>query len=167
MLTLKPNELRPASKNQVNFDHLHKTKSIDHHTKTSQFRPAQSQLDPPHQNKSISIPALNPSQVRSLTQKSSKVRPHHCNQVNFDPHCKFKLISMPRHKNQVGFNTDTKTKSFSTPTKKKVNLIQTLKRRVFRPSHKIQANSDPETQIKSWSIAHTEMKSTSTTHTKT
>ena len=33
MLTLQPSELRPAYKNQVNFDHPKKTKSIDPYTK--------------------------------------------------------------------------------------------------------------------------------------
>ena len=43
MLTLKPSDLRPAYKNQVNFHHLRKNQ-VNRSTalKTSQFRPAQS-----------------------------------------------------------------------------------------------------------------------------
>ena len=82
--TQKPSKFRCShynqapSKNQLNFDHPHKTKSIDHHNKTSQFRPAQSISTPRAKNKSISTRTLKSSQ--------------------FDPHSKIMLIAKPRQK---------------------------------------------------------------------
>ena len=52
--------------------------------------PAESQRRsrPPHQKKSSSIPTL----------KRSLFRPYNWNQVNYNPPCIFKSISMPRQK---------------------------------------------------------------------
>ena len=176
MLTLKPSDLWPASKNQINFDHPHKNQvNFDAHTKTkrfaariqksnqfrpppqkrsitalktSRFRPAHSQFRPPAQkqvnfdpitkNKSNSIPHTKIKAIATSPLKSSP----------FDRHSKIKFIPMPRHNNQVIFDPATKTKHFS-------NLIQ-------KPSH-----SDPDTETKSSLIPHTEIKSISTTRTKT
>ena len=89
-LTLKSSQSRPPRPKQVNFDAQTNTKRFAAGIqKTSQFRPppptkkpsrsSQSKqvhfgpytvnFDPLHKNKSLSIPTLKPSQIRSRTRK--------------------------------------------------------------------------------------------------
>ena len=88
MITLKPRDLRPASENRVHLDHHHltKSKSFDHNTQNMlKLARTRSNSIPRPKNKSILIPTLKPSQIRSLTKirvlstsllKSSRFDPH-------------------------------------------------------------------------------------------
>ena len=74
MLTQKPSDLWPASKNQDNFGLHTKTKSISLNTfQPYSFGPhTKTQWNlTPAQKKYISIPTLKPSQLRSRKQKPS------------------------------------------------------------------------------------------------
>ena len=172
MLTLKPSDLRPASKNQVNFD-------------------------PAHKNKSFPIPTLKRSQIGPPTQKSSWFRRRHWNQVNSIltlkpsqfrcPDTKTKLISIhalnpcfatptqktsrSRHWNQVKFNTPyqnqvifhhlhkpgeirshTRNLIYFPPTSEITSIsISTLNYVNFGASTMYQVNFDINTKIKSFS----------------
>ena len=121
MQTHKPNDLRPASKNRVNFDHhhKHKTKSVDN-TTYNKCNSTRTQLisiprtkqqvtfDPNTKNKSNSTPHRKNKLISTQLLKSSQ----------FDPRSKIKLIVMPPNKNQINFDPHTKPKCFSTRTKK-------------------------------------------------
>ena len=140
MLSKKPSDLRPASKNQVDSDYPHKNQVIDHHTEQvnfgphSQFRPPlkkQACLDPntkaksnsiPHKNKLISTPPLESRQL--------------------DTHSQMKSISMPRHENLIYFDPTTTTKYFSIPTQKPSQFRSRNWYQVkFNPPHWNQVNS--------------------------
>ena len=75
-------------KNQVNFDHPHKTKSIDTHTKNKSFSARK-------QNQVILDPYKKSQVISARTQKRSQFWPPH-HKVDFDPHTKTKSISIPR-----------------------------------------------------------------------
>ena len=112
MLTLKPSYeyLRPAFKNQVNFDHPHKNQVYRLHKKQVNFGPHTVNFDPPHKKqvnfdsntktKSNSIPHTKNRLISTPELKSSQ----------FDPHSISKSFPMPRHKNQVNFDPNTNTK---------------------------------------------------------
>ena len=75
--------------NQINFDPYSKHKSISHafwHENQGSFDPDSepSHFRPPHKTKSILIPTLESSQLRSSTLKSLLSRQPHNNQVTFD-----------------------------------------------------------------------------------
>ena len=116
MLTPKPSDLRPAFKNQVNFDHPHKNQVYRLHKKQVNFGPHTVNFDPPHKKqvnfdsntktKSNSIPHTKNRLISTPELKSSQ----------FDPHSISKSFPMPRHKNQVNFDPHAKAKYFSTPT---------------------------------------------------
>ena len=151
MLILKPSNLRPASKNRVNFDHHypHKNQAINHHTWNNLNSARTRSIPIPHtKKKSRSIPTLKPSQIQSLTQNSNKFRRHHWDRVSSIPTPKLSKFRCP----------DPKTKCFS---------IQTLKPSIVGPPQKHQINSDTDTEIKSSSMAYTETTSFSTINIKT
>ena len=101
MLTLKPSDLRPASKNEsISTTTTHtKTKSINHTQNKLISAGTRSISIPRTKNKSRSIPRLDPAH-----KKSSYFRRHQWNQVNSIPtlkssqfrclHTKTKLISI-------------------------------------------------------------------------
>ena len=97
--------------------------------------------------KSLSIPILKPSQIRSLTQ----------NQANSDATSEtksirspllIKSISMPPHKNQFMFDPHTKTKHFSTPTQKSCQFrsLRSSQVNFSPPHHKIKSILMPQHQ---------------------
>ena len=84
MLPPKPNDCRPAYKNQANFDHDHKNKSFDLHTKNKSFSararkprqfwpPLKKQgiFDPQTKTKSTRIPHTKENIFSALTLMSS------------------------------------------------------------------------------------------------
>ena len=88
MLTLKPSDLRPVSKILVIFDHHHphKNQINQPYTKNKLISAGTRSISIPRtKTPSLSIPTLKPSQIRSLTQKSSWFRHHYWNQVNSIP----------------------------------------------------------------------------------
>ena len=101
MLTQKPSDLRPASKNQVSFDYPPKNQVIDH-TGQVNFGPhtvnfdhkKQANFDPNTKTKSNSTPHKKTKLTSTPPLESSQL----------DPHSQIKLISMPRHKNQAIFD---------------------------------------------------------------
>ena len=121
MLTLKPSVSRPASKTEsISTITAHtKTKPIDHHNiKQINFGSHTVNCDPPHKKKSPSTPTLNPSKVRSLTQKIKLISTALPKLSAIDPHPKIKSFSMPPYKtklisihilNEVFFNPHAKT----------------------------------------------------------
>ena len=141
MLTLKPSDSRPASKNEsISTTTTHpKNKSIDHHTWNKLVLARTRSISTPRtKNKSFSILSLKPSHFRSLTRKSSQLGRHNWIRVEMrspliDPHSKIKSFSMSLHKN-------------------KLILIHTLAIIFFRPPRKNQVNFDPYTKFKSISI---------------
>ena len=143
MLPLKSTELRPPSKNRVHFDHHHQHKNQINraaHLKQVNFGLHTVNCDSLHKNKSLSIPALKPNQIRSLTQKSSKFRRHYRNQV----------ISIPALKASQFRCLHTKTKLIS---------IHTLETKYFfQPPPKKQVNCDPYTEVMLTSILTTKSR---------
>ena len=95
MLELKQSDFRPAYKNQVNFDHQHKTESIDPHKKSKSFS--------------------------ARTQKPTPFWPPHKKQVNFDQNKNEVSSDAPRHKSQVNFDPDCKPYHFQPPHRNQVN----------------------------------------------
>ena len=167
MLTLNHEICRPHPKNESVSTTTHaKTKSIDHQTPKKLISArTRSILIPRTKNRSLSVPTLKPSQIRSLAQKSSWFRRHYWNHVNSIStlkssqfrclHTKTKLISIhtlklsvfsiptqkPSHFrslywSQVNFDPHYKIKSFlCRDTKTKLISIPTRKPSLFRPPH--------------------------------
>ena len=143
MLILIPSDLRPASEELVNFDHLQENQVNRYHTKNKSISARtqsistprtkkQVNFDPNTKTKSISIPQTNVKLFSTLPQKSSQ----------FDPNSFIKSISMPRHKKQVNFDAKNKSKYFPTLTQKTVNSDPSSqlrpseqKTRQVRPQH--------------------------------
>ena len=143
MLTLKPSDFRPANKNQVNFDHPHKTTSTDPHTKkqvmfgphtknklTSIHKLAPSNFRPAHNTEVDFDPRTKASQVEYRVQnqvdfhpakKTSFYRPDHWNQVYFDLHSNIKSILMSPGHNLGKFDLDAKNKSFLTSAENQIS----------------------------------------------
>ena len=132
MLTLKPSDWRPASKNRVNFDHHRPSKNQvnrSSHSKQVNFGPHTVNFAPPHtkqvnfdpniKTKSNSIPD---TKIKLISTPLLKI-------CQFDPRSKIKPISMPPHKNQVNFDPHTKTKY---PSKNEVNPDLCAKSNQFR-----------------------------------
>ena len=141
-MTQNPSQFRSRYKNQVVFD-------------------------PQTHNKSIPIPKLKSSQVRSPTLKSSQYRPARRNQVSLDAHTKTKRLSARKnrvnfdhhhhpHKNQKSIDRNTQNKVISARTrsisilrtKKKSLSITTLKPSQIRSLTQNQVNFDANTGIK-------------------
>ena len=120
-LTLKPSDMPPASKIQVNFDHPHKTEPIDHHTISKSVLARTESISTPRARTSqLRTQHLNKVNVRSLAQKFKLISTPPLKSRQSDPHSKRKSASIPRRKNQEKFDPNTKTKYFSTPTQKQV-----------------------------------------------
>ena len=142
MLALKPSDVRPAYKNQVNFDNFnHPHKNLSHslptlktshlrpagitksnliqRPKTSIFRPAHKDevdFDPRTKNKPVD-PDVNFDPAR---EHPNNFQPHNFNQFNFDLHSDIKPISKPRCKNSINFDHDVENKSFATWTQNQI-----------------------------------------------
>ena len=123
MLTLKPGDWRPASKNRVNFDHHPRKSRVNRSSPSKQvnFGPHTVNFPPPHKRQVTFDP--------NIKSKSNSI-----------PHTKIKLISM------------SPLKLWCLRTKTKLISIHTLKPSIFRPSHKKQVISGPYTEVKSISI---------------
>ena len=89
MLTLQPNDFRPAYWNQVSFDHPHK--------KLSQSTPTLKQVifGEHTKTKSISIPELKTASISIHILKPSNFQPAHKTEVDFDPRTKNYSRSTP------------------------------------------------------------------------
>ena len=134
MLTLKPNELRPASKKPSKFrppPPTQKPISRSSHLKQAHFGPHTVNFDPPHKKG-----------------------------VTFDPNTKIKSNSIS-HGNQVNFDATTWVNPIPSlkschfrclHTKTKLITIHILKPSSSRPPRKNQVNSDPYTEVKLFSI---------------
>ena len=122
MLILRTSHIRPALKNQVNFDpHAKNPVSFDPNIKTNLFSgcPQYRSLPwPPHKKT---------SQVRSLRSKQVQFEPEQWNQVNFAPIAEIKsnmmltpISSRFRRPDAtpVNFDPDAKCKPLSTSTQK-------------------------------------------------
>ena len=136
--TLETSHFRPSYENQVNFHHPQKKQvnQSPHWNKSFSARTQKpSQFWPPNKKHVNFDPTLNPSQLRSATQKPSWARPQHWFEVNFNLHYKSKSFSMP---------PDTKTKLILS----RLYLNQVIydprtKPIHFRSIHWNQVNSDP------------------------
>ena len=148
MITLKPSDVRLASKTRsISITHTI-PESFYHHTK----------------NKSIST--RTPS-IWSLASKTSQFRSQHWNEVKFDP----------PHDNHLFFYDTTYIKSIRPPLLYLINFdAPTQKLSSFRSRHKNQVCVDfhkKTSQFRSrhWNqiklIPHTKIRSISTTHSKT
>ena len=125
MLTLKPSDLRPTSKNQVKFRAPTK-KQVNHDTKSKSISArTQIHFDPPHKNKLIS-------------------RPLQSNQ--FDLHSQIKSISMPGHKTKLASTQKLAPSIFRPQQKKQVNSD---------PDTELKSSSTPHTEIKLIPTTHT------------
>ena len=135
MLTLKPSDLRAAAKTESISTTTHtKTKSIDHHPQNKLISARTRPIPIPRsKNKSLSIPTLKPSKIRSLPHKIKLISTPLLQSSQLDFHSKINIIAMPPQKNQAGFDLHTKNKYFLSPRKK-------------------QLNSNPYTEVKSNSI---------------
>ena len=101
----------PRHKNEVNSIRTRKLVIFEPHT----------------ENKSASIPALKPSQFRSIYENLTIIGPNTTTSIstplkqhNFDAHIKTKSISIP-NTNLVNFDPITKIKSISIPLKYQVD----------------------------------------------
>ena len=131
-----------------------------------------SDLRPASKNRSLWIPTLKPSQIRSFTLKWCSFRRHCWNQVNsiptlnkanFDASTQNDGNLDARSKEQVYSDSYTEVQSISIAavkssqlwcrnTKTKVITVPTLKPRIFKFLHQNLVNLDPCTEIKSSSI---------------
>ena len=98
MLTLKPSGLRLACKNQVNFDHPHQ------HQVNRSPRYKQIIFGPHEKNQSIAIPALKPSQLRSIHEDQTIIGPN-------------TSVSTPRTRKSISIPTP-KPSQYRSPTQK-------------------------------------------------
>ena len=128
ILTLKPSDFQPASKNQVKFHHPYKTNSIYPHQtlKPSNFRPR-------HQDE-LNFSPYNQVKLSSI--------PHDEIKSFWTTHTKTKSSSMITLKTS-DLQPASKTKSISTTRTKPTQSFRTLITIHFRPQHKNQVNFDP------------------------
>ena len=119
MLELKQSDFRPAYKNQLNFDHQHKTESIDPHKKSKSFS-ARTQKPtpfwPPHKNMKFR-PKQKRSQVRCpRTQQARLISIQTLHHVIFNPHTETKWIPIPTLKSSQFRSSAQKSSLFRPPT---------------------------------------------------
>ena len=133
VLTLNPSQSRPVCKKRVNVDHDHQHKNkVDRtlHWKQDHFCLHTVNFDPPHKNKPLSFQTLKPSQIRSLTQKSTLFRRHYWNQAN-------------------SISTLVSGQFRCLHTKTKFVSRHTVTSSSYRPPRKDKVDADPCTEIKS------------------
>ena len=115
MLTLKPSDLRPASKKRVNFDHHHPYENqVNRSQRLKQvyFNPYTVNFDPPH-------------------KKQVSIDPNAKTKSNSISHTEIKLISTPRRKS-CQLPTLKSSKFRCLHTKNKLISIHTLQQSIVR-----------------------------------
>lgn len=175
----QPIQLRSKRQNHVSFGHPHKLNAIPIHTlnpgrfwsptlKSRMFRPLTQTpshrsgptqnswlFQPPKQTPSKSIPTLNPSHFLTAPKLQVKSDPH-THTSSLLSHTLKPLALPARTQKPNQFWLRHKTESIPTPTQEPSN---------FLPPQRNKVNSDPYTDIQSFSIRHTEIKPIPTTHT--